>query len=155
MKSTLNYIEHLLESCRAAQTAVPLRTFVTTTLEHFTNNDRGVYVFEQIGGDPDSTVLAFEQFKAKRERACPRINKSGSSVLYVGSSSKNLLTRLRQHQGDGPSATSALHLRHWFQGDYRIRVLLYDVSQPVLQILEDSLAHELRPAFGKRGSNNR
>jgi len=48
-----------------------------------------------------------------------------------------------------------LRLNEWFNGDYKIDVKVYDVSRAVLQLIEDNLAHNLKPAFGKRGSNNK
>jgi hypothetical protein len=46
-------------------------------------------------------------------------------------------------------------LSHWFTGEYKITVTQYDVPNEVLQILEDDMADRWKPAFGKRGGNNR
>ncbi|ETQ97858.1 hypothetical protein P673_1438 [Acinetobacter baumannii UH6507] len=43
-----------------------------------------------------------------------------------------------------------LRLNNWFTGQYQIHVKEYDVSRELLQLIEDDLACELQPAFGKR-----
>jgi hypothetical protein len=48
-----------------------------------------------------------------------------------------------------------LHLSHWFTGKYKITVKTFDEPAEVLQIIEDTLAHDLKPVFGKTGGNNR
>jgi Uri superfamily endonuclease len=75
--------------------------------------------------------------------------------MYVGSSTTGVKKRIEQHLGDGPAKTYALHLKHWFEGEYKITVKVYDEPINVLQILEDALSYELQPAFGKRGGNNK
>ena len=57
--------------------------------------------------------------------------------------------------GDGSKATYALHLSHWFRGEYKVTVKVYNEHSDVLQIIEDALSDELKPAFGKQGSNNK
>ena len=76
-------------------------------------------------------------------------------MLYVGSSTTNLSKRISEHLGRGNKATYALHLEHWCKDKYRITVKVYDVASEVLQIIEDALSFELKPAFGKQGANNR
>ena len=92
--------------------------------------------------------------QAKKERACARLN-APSAVLYVGSSTTGVRKRIEQHLGRGNKGTYALHLSHWFSGQYKVTVKQYDVSDAVLQIIEDDLSHSLKPAFGKQGGNNK
>jgi len=91
-------------------------------------------------------------------------NGNSSSILYVGSKrTKGISNRLAQHvSGDKELKTSALKLGLWFEGEYEILLRQYDLSSKfvpkelaplVLQIIEDSIASELHPAFGKRGAN--
>jgi len=76
-------------------------------------------------------------------------------MMYVGSSTTGIRKRIEQHIGDGYKGTYALHLRHWFNGTYKITIKQYDESKDVLQIIEDDLSDKLKPAFGKQGGNNR
>ena len=75
--------------------------------------------------------------------------------MYVGSSTTDVKKRIEQHLGNGLKDTYALHLSHWFKGKYKITIRVYDEPIEVLQIIEDALSHDLSPAFGKRGGNNK
>src|SRR5471030_3340809 len=88
------------------------------------------------------------------ERACAKLN-APSNVMYVGSSTTGIKKRIEQHVGQGHKATYALHLSHWFNGKYKITVWQYDVSDEVLQIIEDDISDRKKPAFGKQGGNNK
>jgi len=68
---------------------------------------------------------------------------------------KDIKKRIKQHRGDGYEGTYALHLKHWFKFQYKITVKQYSVSKEVLQIIEDDLSDRLKPAFGKKGGNNK
>jgi len=75
----------------------------------------------------------------------------------VGSSTTGLKKRIKEHLGDGSKSTYSLQLKHWFNGSYRITIKVYDdkISREVIQIIEDNLSHQLKPAFGKQGGNNK
>jgi len=113
-----------------------------------------VYVIEESGGNPEDTFSAFSRYKAKKERACAKLN-APCQVMYVGSSTTGVKKRIEQHLGRGNKGTYALHLEHWFQGTHKIMVKQYDVPKEVLQIIEDDLSFSLKPAFGKQGGNNK
>ena len=150
----MTYIDDLIENCKLAKKAQPVREFILTKPEDLDGIDRAVYVIEEIDGDPTETFVAFSQFKQTKSRACARRN-APSNVLYVGSSTTGLKKRISEHAGDGSASTYALHLSHWFKGKYRVTIKVYDEPLAVLQIIEDALAHELRPAFGKTGANGK
>lgn len=83
------------------------------------------------------------------------LGEAPSNVLYVGSS-RTLRKRLMEHLGFGPKKTFSLHLRQWGHGlgPVRIDVRAYPADLPngLLCALEDYMADQLRPLFGKRGS---
>ncbi len=64
---------------------------------------------------------------------------------------------MAQHLGFGHKSTYALHLNQWYQGQYKITIYQYADTLPadVLQLIEDDLADQLQPAFGKSGANNK
>jgi len=148
------YIDNLIKNCLNAKLATPVQEIEVTNVSQLDGILKAVYVFEQVVGDPRETYQALASYKATKDRACPRLNKP-SMVMYVGSSSTGVKSRIEQHIGKGHKSTSALHLSHWFKGDYKITVKQYDVPNEILQILEDAIAYELEPAFGKRGGNNK
>lgn len=150
----MNYIDQLIENCLLAKDAKPIKELDGKNLESLSCINTAIYIIEEVGGNPEVTFKNFDEFKKKKERACAKLN-SPSSCLYVGSSSTGVKKRLEQHLGHGNRSTYALHLCHWFKGEYKITVLQYDVPLKVLQILEDNLSEKLKPAFGKLGSNNR
>ncbi len=112
-----------------------------------------------------------------------RLNSPSRFIMYVGSSfSSKMITRIKWHIGDCTQGrTSALYLKYWYTGECRITIRQYDIlegvlqgypgvdtlnqtwmekygfdmSGDVLQLIEDDLADELNPAFGKRGGNNK
>lgn len=57
---------------------------------------------------------------------------------------------LKKHQ-----KTYALHMKNWFKGEYKISILVYDEPIEILQIIEDNISNNLKPAFGKMGGNNK
>lgn len=150
----MSYLDKLIENCQKAKTATPTREFVMSDLSDLAGINNAVYVIEQVDGDPEKTFEDFREFKKTTLRACARTN-APSSVLYVGSSTTGLKNRISQHLGRGPKATSALHLEHWFENTYRFRIKVYDIESDVLQLIEDALSDELKPAFGKQGGNNK
>ena len=151
----MSYIKELIANCEQALQTEPERSFVMTDLAELEGIKTAIYIIELTSGDPEKVFLDFVAYRGKRERACAKLN-APCSTLYVGSSTTGVKARIRQHLGDGYKGTSALHLQEWCKDDYKIRVLVYpNVKREVLQIVEDSTSHELRPAFGKSGPNNK
>lgn len=148
------YIDTLIENCQKAKAASPKKEFVFTSFDELAGISTAIYVIEEIGGDKEKTFIELSKYKSKKQRACPRLN-APSQVLYVGSSTTDIRKRIEQHLGDGPKGTYALHLKHWFNGEYKITIKVYEEPIEVVQIIEDSLSHELAPAFGKRGGNSK
>lgn len=149
----MTYIDRLLENCQRAKAAKPKREFVLSDPSQLNGIKKAIYIIEEVGGDDERTFNALKKYKKDAKAACPRLN-SPSQVLYVGSSTTGLKTRIMQHKGHGSERTYALHLKNWFKGEYRIRIKIYDEPKEVIQIIEDSLSHDLAPAFGKQGGNN-
>lgn len=150
----IDYIESLIGHCREALKAGPVREFVFNRLDDLEGVGKAVYVIELLGGTPEDVFNEMVRYKSTGLRKCPKLN-APSNVLYVGSSSSGLKQRINQHIGNGHKATYALHLNHWLVGNYKITVSEYDVANEVLQIIEDGLSYELKPAFGKMGGNNK
>ena len=152
------YIDKLINSCETAKHIVPIREFELQDMDDLDGVSQALYIIEEINGDICQTSTDFARYKKKKERSCPKDNKAPSSIMYVGSSTTNIRTRIKQHQGYGDNTkTYALHLKHWFKGDYKITVQEYsdDLDKEVLQIIEDNLSYNLKPAFGKKGGNNK
>lgn len=150
----MTYIDTLISNCHKAKAAKPTNEFELTDDSSIVDIKQAIYIIEEICGDKKQTFAAMDAYKKRKERACPKLN-APSQVLYVGSTTTGLLKRIEQHRGNGPAQTYALHLSHWFTGKYKITVKTFDEPAEVLQIIEDALAHDLKPAFGKTGGNNR
>jgi hypothetical protein len=152
----MSYIDTLIENCEAAKAAQPSKVMEIDGmgLSRINGIERAIYIIEEIDGDPNKTFSAFSRYKGKKERSCSKMN-APSKVMYVGSSRTGVKKRIEQHMGQGYKGTYALHLSHWFNGKYKITVQEYNVSDDVLQIIEDDLSDKLKPAFGKQGSNNK
>lgn len=126
-----------------------------------------VYVFRDLSADPAQTLINYDELRPSKANPLflARRNGQASPVLYVGSTRRSgIARRLTQHVSSPAEAkTYALKLNLWFKGDYEIHLRRYDfaaIDLPkdvdealVLQIIEDSIAQELQPAFGKRGPN--
>jgi hypothetical protein len=156
MRVNMDYIDNLIENCMKAKKANPVKEYVINDndLSILKGVKKGIYVIREIGGNSNDTFTSYSAYKNKKERACAKLN-APSNIMYVGSSTTGLSKRLSQHIGDGPAKTYALHLKHWFSGNYEITVREYDVTLEVLQIIEDALSDQLKPAFGKKGGNNK
>lgn len=152
--SSTFYIDKLIKDCNTAKTAIPIREFEMDKLSDLNDINMAIYIIEEIDGDPKNTYNMFVQYRQRKERKCAKPN-APSQVLYVGSSSTGLRKRISQHLGDEYKDTYSLHLKHWFKGKYKITVKVYDIERDVLQILEDALSFEKKPAFGKLGGNNK
>ena len=149
------YLDDLIEDCRAAKKAKPIRQFIMAELHELKEIKSAIYIIRERNADTVSTFQAFQEFKKKKERRCAKLNHP-SSTLYVGSSTTGLMKRVKQHLGDGPRSTYALHLSHWAAlQEIEIEILQYDVPREVLQLIEDSISVDLKPAFGKQGANNK
>jgi Uri superfamily endonuclease len=151
----LAYLDDLIEDCRAAKKAKPLKQFIMGEFHELKDIKSAIYIIRERNADTSSTFHAFQKFKKKKERACAKLNHP-SSTLYVGSSTTGLMRRIKQHLGNGPKSTYALHLSHWAaEQEIEIEILQYNVPREVLQLIEDSISSELKPAFGKLGGNNK
>jgi hypothetical protein len=148
------YLDRLLVACREAKESKPERQFEFNKALSLPRNRKYIYVIEDLSGDPEATFQAFIKYKATGNRKCPKANEA-SKVMYVGSSLGGIKRRIKEHKGYGSKSTYALNLDSWFKQPCRITVYEYDVRPQVLQLIEDSLAHDLEPAFGKRGPNGR
>jgi len=159
----MSYIDKLIQNCNAAKAAKPSKEIEVidrsklievNDLSELDDIQSAIYIIEEIDGDPEKTYWTFSRYKEKKDRACAKLN-DPSNVLYVGSSTTGVKKRIEQHLGHGNKGTYALHLSHWFKGKIKLTVKQYDVTNDVLQIIEDDLSYSLKPAFGKRGGNNK
>lgn len=162
-----SYLDTLINDCEIAKQSKPINTYIYSSnedLETFFILHRkeliqedifAIYIIKEINGNSEETRFKFEQFKHNKEIACPKLNHNPSDVLNVGSSSKNVINRLKQHILGAHSKTYALRLVNWFQGEYEIEIRTYKVASNILQLIEDNLSHNLHPAFGKTGGNNK
>jgi Uri superfamily endonuclease len=150
----MNYIDTLIDNCNITKVANPTKEFLLEKLADLNGMKHAIYIIEEIGGDIENTFRQFSEFKNKNERKCAKLN-NPSQIMYVGSSTTGVRKRIEQHLGDGHKSTYALHLKYWFSGNYQITIKQYEVSNEVLQIIEDDLSDKLKPAFGKKGGNNK
>ena len=150
------YIEELIKNCLIAkQSNTVNRSEIVDIMQLKSIQIRNaVYIIEEIGGNVEKTFKNFKDFKSNSDYACAKLNQP-NNYLYVGSSSTGVKNRLNQHLNKGPKGTYALHMSKWFKGKYKVTILEYDVEREVLQIIEDSISYNLRPAFGKQGGNNK
>ena len=150
----MSYIDKLIASCEEAKVAKPIREFVLGEMSQLDKIKTAIYIIEQVSGDISETFNFLKNYKASKERACPALN-SPSKIMYVGSSTTGVKSRIKQHIGDGHKGTYALHLKHWYKGNYKITIMEFDKTRDVLQIIEDDISERLSPAFGKKGGNNK
>jgi hypothetical protein len=150
----MRYLDTLIQHCHAAKTAIPVQEFIFSTVDDLPPISKAIYIIEQVDGDMNETFNHFRIFKAQGTHACARLN-APCTVMYVGSSTTGLKNRLKQHLGQGQKSTYSLHLSQWFQGQFKITIRQYEVDHQVLQLIEDDLSHQLKPAFGKLGANNK
>lgn len=150
----MGYLDRLIRFCETAKAAKPKSEFKVTSFDEIPDIDKGVYIIKEVGGCAERTFRAFVEFKKKKIKACSKVN-SPSDVLYVGSSATGLRKRLRQHLVNCPDKTYSLHMSQWFDGDYEVRILEYEVPIEILQLIEDAISYDLNPAFGKKFGNNK
>lgn len=152
-----NYIDNLIDNCNKAKQTQIITTIGLTSIDELSLlNDvkTAIYIIEEINRNEEQTFLDLQKYKDTKERNCPKLNKP-SNIMYIGSSTTDIKKRLKEHMGFGNKNTYSLQLKYWFKGQYKITVQVYDVSREVLQIIEDNLSYQLKPAFGKLGSNNK
>ena len=158
----MRYLEELKALIEEALKAKPTRIFEMKALSDLDDVGHAIYVIEEIDGKPEETYERFSRYKAGQtrkpkteRRACAALNEP-SSILYVGSSTTGIKARIKGHLGDGAKGTYALHLSSWFGGEYKVTVRDYgDLDRRVIQLIEDDLSYELKPAFGKKGGNGK
>lgn len=70
------------------------------------------------------------------------------------SSSKGLISRIKQHLGYGPKGTYAIQLCHWCDMDLGIDLNIYafdnDISTKAFQAFEDGAWSSLKPMLGRQ-----
>ena len=148
------YLDDLISACQQAKAAEPVQQYEYHEDLSLQRHKKYLYVIEDLSGDPEATFNAFEKYKASGKRKCPKANEP-STVMYIGSSLGGIKRRILEHKGYGSKSTYALNLDSWFiEQPYRITIYEYAVRPQVLQLIEDALAHDLKPAFGKRGPNS-
>jgi len=148
------YIDKLIKNCELAKKARMIQEFEYKSLSELDNISNAIYIIEEINGDKEKTFLDLKMYKNTKQRKCPKLN-SPSKILYVGSSTTGLKKRINEHIGNGSKSTYSLQLKHWFKGKYKITIQVYEEPIQILQIIEDNLSHQLKPAFGKQGGNNK
>jgi len=150
------YIDTLIKNCELAKKIKPNREFKFKDLSDLDNISIAIYTIEEIAGNNEETFSKLKKYKSQEERKCPKLNQP-SSILYVGSSTTGVKKRIKEHIGDGSKSTYSLQLKHWFNGSYKILIKVYDdsISREIIQIIEDNLSYQLKPAFGKQGGNNK
>jgi hypothetical protein len=168
----VSYLDELIANCEAAKKAVCIKDFIFKEDSDLDGIETAIYIIKELNGNSKKTFDEFKKFKKdqseKKKRnkkkkndeekevvlACPKLN-SESEILYVGSSTTDLKKRLYQHTIESHKDTYALRLNDWFTGQYEIQIKVYKETNNVLQLIEDNLSFNLKPAFGKRGSNNK
>lgn len=163
-RNQMTYVEQLIANAAAAQEAAdkPVKRYTIYKGDRWDYNpnskNSSIYTVwatqTENYPNPESIFEAMAEYKKTKQRSCPKVN-SPNWCLYVGSCITNLKRRINDHLGYGNELTSALQLSHWYYGFWKIEVCEYNTSKEIIQIIEDSLAYDLKPAFGKRGPNNK
>lgn len=152
------YIDQLIANCEKAKLVEPIKTTFLKNKDELNNLPKikqAIYVIELTVGDAKDVFEKYKKYKERGKRKCSRLN-TASKTLYVGSSTTGLNRRLEQHLKFGPKGTYALHMADWFKGKVKVTIYEFDskdIDKKVLQIIEDSKAYVLKPAFGKPGGN--
>jgi len=89
-----------------------------------------------------------------------RFNNANSKILYVGSSTTDFVTRIKNHLGVLKNRVYSLHLSKWDQNyDYKIIIDIFKVKSLddnevierfVVEIIEQQIWEKLNPIFGKK-----
>lgn len=161
-----DYIDKLIQNCEFAKKTKPVKefSFIESVFSEFTpanisklnNIKKAIYIIKGLNTDSTDIFDKMAEYKKTKERKCPKLN-SPSSTIYVGSSTTGVKKRIEQHLGLGNKNTYSLQLKWWIEGEFEITVQEYDenLSLEILQIIEDNLSYQLKPAFGKTGGNNK
>lgn len=158
----MRYLEKLKDQCDQALKETPKRIFEMKRDSDLDGVGHAIYVIEEVGGDPEVTFNNFSRYRMEQSkkdkntrRSCSALN-AASRTMYVGSSTTGIGNRIRGHLGKGHKGTYALQLDHWFEGKYKITIRDYgDLDRAIIQLLEDDLSYDMKPAFGKKGSNGK
>jgi len=116
-----------------------------------------IYTFTIIGNPSlDSIYNRYKETKEnkKEARAYARLNRK-SPCLYVGSS-KEIVSRVKQHLGYGPQGTFAMQLIYWCKSlnlDIDLNIYSFDseISLQSFQAFEDGAWRLLKPMLGRQG----
>ena len=132
------------------------------------NNNPLIYIFQIQSSKTLSTLIEyFEDYhsanklkiKNKDRVNLSRYNKTSSDILYVGSSTTNFKTRIKNHLGTDGTRVYSLHLCKWDNClEYDLKIFAYEVISEsnetierfIVEILEQQFWDKLSPIFGKR-----
>lgn len=127
-----------------------------------------IYIIQlQSGKDLKLLLQNFEEYyatnKAKTKNVdrvnLSRYNRTNSNVLYVGSSTTNFTTRIKNHLGTEGTRMYSLHLCKWDKSmEYNLKISTFEVisgtnetsERFIVEILEQQFWDKLKPVFGKR-----
>lgn len=127
-----------------------------------------IYVFEiQSSQNVKILIEHFEAFylenklkiKSNEKIKLSRYNERFSNILYVGSSTTDFKTRIKNHLGTQGGGVYSLHLSKWDNSlQYDLKISAYQViSQSeqrverfIVEIIEQQIWDKLEPIFGKR-----
>lgn len=161
-----DYIDKLIQNCELAKKTKPTKKFsfiesisddyIPINISKLNNIKKAIYIIKAIDKESSEIFTKMNDYKQTKERKCPRLN-SPSPIVYVGSSTTGVKKRIEQHLGLGNKSTYSLQLKWWIKGKFEITIQEYDKNIPIeiLQIIEDNLSFQLKPAFGKAGGNNK
>lgn len=132
------------------------------------SNNPLIYVFQvQSSKKLKKLIENFENYhsanklktKNKDRVNLSRYNKTLSDVLYVGSSTTDFKTRIKNHLGTEGTRVYSLHLCKWDNClEYDLKIFAYEVISEsdetierfIVEILEQQFWDKLSPIFGKR-----
>lgn len=158
----MSYIDDLMNYCLITKQTLPIKMFQFKNTDDLNflqayKHNKVIYVIELIEANPEQVFAQAKAFHAINTHfACAKINHP-AKILYVGSCRQHFARRMLQHFTEQYPSTYGLHLNQWYQGQVVVRCAVYadEVLPAVLQLLEDDLSHQLNPAFGKKGANNK
>lgn len=131
-------------------------------------NNPIIYIVELVDKNRKRELFKnFEEFtssnitktKNKDRVNVSKYNKTGSEILYVGSSTTDFKSRIKNHLGVRGNRVYSLHLSKWDKNlNYNINIKSYElVSQKavkidtyIVELIEQQIWDELQPSFGKR-----
>jgi hypothetical protein len=115
-------------------------------------------------------ITSFEKFKKANDLKIKNVNKVNlsrynsqyinSDTIYVGSSTTNFITRIKNHLGVLGIRVYSLHLSKWDENlNYEISIEIYEVRTEnedeilerfVVEVIEQQIWQLLKPVFGKK-----